>query len=296
MKRLPPKRVGSVPLTINKEEQMKAAVWTYIWATVVAVSPAFAQTITPDSAEAQALAAFQHAPMRRAPGAPGALVSNGSVQTYNWTGYAVTGTDFTDAKGSWIVPTGTCSKSPNAWASFWVGIDGYSDATVEQVGTVIWCNRTTPVYYTYYELYPAPATYISSISAKPGDKMFAEVSYKGTEFTLEIKDETTGKSFSITKSVSGAKRTSAEWIVEAPTASCCGILNLADFTKAKFGDDYTGVTDTSWATDSKVSGPISDFGSAVEKITQVDDTLYIEATPSALTDGSSFTATWVEYN
>jgi hypothetical protein len=73
--------------------------------------------------------------------------------------------------------------------------------------------------------------------------------------------------------------------------------NLADFTKASFGDDYTSIKDTNWATDSTVSGPISDFGSTVEKITQVDDTLFIEARPLALsTDGSSFTSTWVEYN
>ena len=74
-------------------------------------------------------------------------------------------------------------------------------------------------------------------------------------------------------------------------------LYLADFTKANFGDDYTGVKNMSWATNSTVSGPISDFGSAIEKITQVDDALFIEAKPSALsTVGSSFTSTWVEYN
>jgi hypothetical protein len=269
---------------------------------VVAISNAFAQVSIappeapePNSPEASALKAFQHAPMRRAGVAP--AVSNGNVTTYNWSGYAVTGTAFIDAKGSWIVPTATCSKSPNAWASFWVGIDGYSDSTVEQAGTLIWCNRTTPKYYTWYELYPAATTIISSIPTKPGDKISAEISYKGTEFTIEIKDETTGKSFSVTKSASGAKRTSAEWIAEAPEVSCCGILNLADFTKVEFGDHYTDITDTNWATDSKVSGPISDFGAAVEKITQIDDTLYIEATPSALsTDGSSFTSKWIEYN
>jgi len=268
---------------------------------VVAVSTAFAQVSiapseapAPNSPEARALQAFQNAPMRRAGVAP--KVDDGTANSYNWSGYAVTGTAFTDVKGSWIVPKATCTKSPNGWASFWVGIDGFSSSTVEQTGTLVWCDRTVPHYYTWYEFYPAATTYITTVPSKPGDKMSAEVSYAGGKFTAKITDETTGKSFSITKAVSGAERTSAEWIAEAPEA-ITGILNLADFTKASFGDDYTAIKDTNWATDSTVSGPISDFGSTVEKITQIDFTNFIEARPSALsTDGSSFTSTWVEYN
>lgn len=280
---------------------MKSKRLAILAAVVMTIPTAFAQVSiappeapAPNSPEARALQAFQNAPMRRAGVAP--KVNDGNANSYNWSGYAVTGTGFTAAKGSWIVPTATCTKSPNGWAAFWVGIDGVSSTTVEQTGTLVWCDRTVPHYYTWYEFYPAASTTISTVPSKPGDKISAEVSYAGTEFTAKITDETTGKSFSITKAVSGAKRTSAEWIAEAPEA-ITGILNLADFTKADFGDDYTGVKGTASATDSTVTGPISDFGAAVEKITQVDDTLFIEASPSALsTDGSSFTSTWVEYN
>jgi len=277
---------------------MKATVWTCIFATAVAISPAFAQTITPDTVEAKALAAFQHAPMRRV---PGPLVTNGAVVAYNWAGHAVTGTGFTSAKGSWIVPTVTCSKSPNAQVSIWVGIDGFNSNTVEQTGTTGWCNKTTAEYFTWYEFFPAGAKVISSIPSKPGDKMSAEISYNGSEFKVEITNETTGKSFSNTKAVSGAERTSAEWIVESPywvtsDGYDYGVLNLADFTKVSFGDDYTGVAGTNSATDSTVSGPISAFGS-VQQITQVDYLLHTQSTSSALSkDGSSFTVTWVEYN
>ena len=126
--------------------------------------------------------------------------------------------------------------------------------------------------------------------------MSAQISYKNSEFTIEITDETTGKSFSITKAVSGADRSSAEWIAEAPTV-VTGIVNLADFTKVSFGDDYTGITGTNDATDSAHSGPISAFGSSVLKVTQIDWLNYTEATPSALSsDGTSFTSTWVESN
>jgi len=275
---------------------MKAAVWTYILATATAISPAFAQTTTPDSSEALALAAFQHAPIRRVPGATALVDGVTAVQSYNWGGYAVSGTGFTDAKGSWIVPRVDCSKSPNALVALWVGIDGFSDSTVEQTGTLTWCNRTTAEYFTWYEFYPLPLTFISTVSSNPGDKIFAEVSYNKSEFTAEITNETTGKSFSIMQAVPGAKRTSAEWIAEAP-AAITGILNLADFSKVDFGEDYTGDAGSNSATDSAVSGTIRDFGSAVQRITQVDWNLYTESTSSALKeDGASFTVTWIEYN
>jgi hypothetical protein len=277
---------------------MKATVWTCILATAAAISPAFAQTITLDSSQAQA-AAFHHVPGHRA---RGPALADGTVQFYNWGGYAVTGTGFTSAKGSWTVPTLTCSKSPNAQVSVWVGIDGYSSTTVEQTGIDAWCNQKTAEYYAWYEFYPAGEKVISSVPVSPGDEISAEISYNGSEFTVEITDETTGKSSSTKQAVSGAERTSAEWIVESPYISFSdgfdyGVLNLADFTKVSFGDDYTKVADTNSATDSTVSGPISDFGSAVEQITHIDYLGYTQSKSSALSkDGSSFTVTWVEYD
>jgi hypothetical protein len=177
-------------------------------------------------------------------------------------------------------------------------LDGFLNSTVEQAGTLTWCNRTTAQYYTWYEFYPAlPITYISTVPSSPGDKISAEVHYNGSEFTLTLTNETTGKKFTITEASATAQWTSAEWIAEAPTADCCGYLNLADFTKVSFGNDYTMISGTNTAKDSTTTGTISAFGSAVNKITQIDDTKYIESTSSALsTDGSSFQATWKEYN
>jgi hypothetical protein len=124
--------------------------------------------------------------------------------------------------------------------------------------------------------------------------MSAEVTYNGSEFTITIKNETTGRSFSKSAKVSGAQRSSAEWIAEAP---CCtrrgGILPLADFGTVLLGDDNTGVTNTNDATDSSTSGPISAFGSDVDVITMVSARGATEAVPSALTsDGTSFSVAW----
>jgi hypothetical protein len=125
--------------------------------------------------------------------------------------------------------------------------------------------------------------------------MSASVTYSGTEFTISITNESTGKTYSKSSRVSSAKRSSAEWIAEAP---CCtnggGILPLSDFGTVDFGEDYTDVSGTNYATDSSISGQISAFGSAVNEAIMVNGTTGAdEAVPSGLSsDGTSFTVAW----
>ncbi len=42
---------------------------------------------------------------------------------------------FSDVTGSWVVPSVAASSSDSTYSSSWVGLDGYNDGTVEQVGT-----------------------------------------------------------------------------------------------------------------------------------------------------------------
>jgi hypothetical protein len=234
------------------------------------------------------LSLVQHAPMRFH-----SLRPDGSVSSSNWSGYAVTGSEFTYAKGSWIVPSVNCGKTPNSYAAFWVGIDGYTSTTVEQTGTLTVCVGKTAAYYAWYEFFPAEAIQvIAGLTANPGNKISAEVTFAGGKFTVKITNETTGKSFSKTAAVSGAKRNSAEWIAEAPTVGG-SVAPLSDFGTTSFGDDYTEISDTNWASDSTVTGPISDFGKDIDKIFMVSGSGVDEAVPSALTtDGSSFKVAW----
>ena len=164
----------------------------------------------------------------------------------------MTGSAFTKAKGSWIVPKAKCSSGAQ-YASFWVGIDGYSSGTVEQTGTDSDCSGGSPVYYAWYEFYPAYPVYLA-MTINPGDHMSAKVVYSSSKFTITITNETTGKSFSKSSTVSGAQRSSAEWIAEAPSSGS-GALPLADFTEVLFGDDHTSVTGTCDATDSTKAAP-----------------------------------------
>jgi len=204
------------------------------------------------------------------------------------------GSSFTVARGSWTVPAVDCNQTPNTYAAFWVGIDGYSSDSVEQTGTLAQCTGTTATYYAWYEFYPQPSFEITSVPVSPGDVIAAEVLSNGTEFLTAILNKTTGASFRTTAQVPGAARSSAEWIAEAP---CCtnsgGILPLADFGTADFGGDYTKIGGTNSATDSTTSGVISAFGTDVQEIIMATSSGTDEAVPAALSsDGTSFTVTW----
>ena len=229
----------------------------------------------------------------------------------DWAGYVVKGSKFSLATGSWEVPKLNCTKTPNDYSVFWVGIDGYANSTVEQVGTTANCGGTagtTPQYYAWYEFYlppGVPRVVIQSVPVKPGDEIAAYVNYtddaNGPYWTVWIKNWTTGKTYS--KQVpynSQQKRAFAEWIAERPCCNSAGYDEpLADFGTANFGGYLTAVPGTNWATDSSTQGYISEFGSNVIKLTMEYPTTggTVLATPSALQGmggsvGSSFTVTW----
>ena len=75
-----------------------------------------------------------------------------------------------------------------------------------------------PQYYGWYETYPNPSYNFGS-TVEPGDTITASVTYEGSnELKLTLADTTRGWSTSTTQTVSGAARSSAEVIIEAP---CC---------------------------------------------------------------------------
>src|SRR5438445_13814350 len=224
-------------------------------------------------------------------------VHDGSFQSTNWSGYAVTGASgsVSDAKGSWTVPAiqGTCPGT-NQYSSFWVGIDGFSSGTVEQTGTDSDCQNGVPTYYAWYEFYPHPSFLINGISVHPGDVISAEAHALGNgKFTVSISDITTGQSFSTSSTVHRAQQSSAEWIAEAPSSSG-GILPLANFGTVKFGLDNTGVGSTCYATIGVTTAAFGTFGSSVKQITMVTSSGATKASPSNPSSYStSFSVTWL---
>jgi hypothetical protein len=209
----------------------------------------------------------------------------------NWAGYAVTGSSFTDVRGTWVQPAVTCPVTPTAtYASFWVGLGGMSGGNggLEQIGTESDCRFGQATYRAWYELLPdASVTVPVAISA--GDTVAAEVSVDGSTATLSLTDVTTGQGFTTSATPSLLDTPSAEWIAEAPSscfaANKCTQLPLANFGTVQFSGSSTTanghvgtISDASWnATSIELGG---DAGSAA---------------PAELTaDGSGFAISFVQ--
>ena len=231
---------------------------------------------------------------------PRVPVGQSSSSSLNWAGYVVTGSSVTDVKGSFVVPSFTCSSS-GTYVALWAGIDGYTSSTVEQAGVLAECTSTgaAPVYSTWYEFYPSAPVYVtSSVPVSGGDNVYVEVSYSNGAFiaTITSYSGTTELGTYTTSpiTVTGALETSAEWIVERPalcSAVICTLSTLANFGTASYGLQYTSQSNTNYATVSGTTGSIGSFSSVVA-LTMVSGGHHSQtlASPSSLTDsGTSFT-------
>jgi hypothetical protein len=221
----------------------------------------------------------------------------------NWSGYAFytsSGTTVNSVQGEWVVPAANGSVTPNAYSSFWVGIDGANpnlptnEETVEQIGTDSDTLSGVPSYYVWYEMYPSGSHEIASMSISPGDTMSASVQYVAStgQFTLSITDlSQTNDSYSQSHSVRNgytATRSTAEWIAEAPYSG--GVLPLSEFGTTTFSGCSASLSNS-------VSGPISTFSSypGYDSIMLTPTSSGLGAIPSSLdASGSSFSlaTTW----
>lgn len=172
----------------------------------------------------------------KSPQLPVRLRGLGPETSTNWAGYDATqatnpGTTFTSVSASWVVPAVTIAPT-NAYASFWVGLDGDGSNSVEQIGTDSDYVNGQAQYYAWYEMYPKMPVNLS-LAVKPGDTISASVvaGARGS-FTLTLTDATTGQTFTTAQKSMKAKLYSAEVIAEAPWSG--GVLPLADFSTVSF--------------------------------------------------------------
>lgn len=212
--------------------------------------------------------------------APRIHVRDGRFSTStNWSGYATTGTTYTDVKGSWGQPSASCGAGETSYSSFWVGIDGDTTNTVEQTGTDADCSSGTPRYYAWYEMYPKFPVNLSNPVA-PGDSISAEVKTRGSgSFTLTIIDATQHWTFTTNQTSKKARLGSAEWIAEAPSSSG-GVLPLTDFGTVGFS--------SCTANGFSIGGNPNP-----DAITMVTSSGQVKAQPSGLgSSGTSFSVVW----
>lgn len=214
----------------------------------------------------------------------------------NWCGYASyllrnglpAANVVTSVSGNWVCPT-LLSTPDNSYSAFWVGIDGYSSQTVEQIGTAHnWVTGGTGQQnYAWFEMYPGGAYQIVGFPCNPGDVMNGKVTYSGNNvFQLILTNQTRHVYVIIPSSYTklvGAKRSSAEWIAEAPSLGN-SVVPLSNFQT----DTFSACS----ATINGKTGPIASPNWQNASITMVGPS-YIKAFPSALNAGKNgFTVTW----
>lgn len=209
-------------------------------------------------------------PNERVPAAGGAFEST------NWSGYAVKSSSdaISRATSSFIVPK--LNPPPSGYASTWVGIGGLSTDDLIQAG--ISEQSTTPHYFAWWETLPSSAVRLNNKSVSHGDKITVTIAQSSSKkWKISLTD---AGHWSFSKTVSyKSSRSSAEWILEAPTIGATQ-TKLPGLTKAKFGP--TSKYETNGTTHKIAHGnPI--------KLLMVTRAEKREATPSALaSNGQSF--------
>jgi hypothetical protein len=161
----------------------------------------------------------------------------------NWSGYAVTGTQFTSVEAEWVQPAAVCpsgAPGPTA-ASFWVGLGGNSPISktskVEQIGTDSDCGHDgRSSYYAWYELWPADSVDLR-LHVSPGDTLWASVEIRGSHVVLRLRNLSTGAAVTRSLALTAPDTSSAEWIAEAPSIPVKGGSEraaLTDFGRVRF--------------------------------------------------------------
>lgn len=172
----------------------------------------------------------------------GAAIRAGSVNSLNWSGYAVTPPNpVTSVTSTFQVPA--AGLIPPGFAATWAGIGGFNSQDLIQAGISEQSLPDNPVlgpqYFAWYELLPAGETQLTGCSGDanctvaPGDSISMNIS-QASASTWNISMTDVGK-WSYSNAVTySSSRSSAEWILEAPTLLVLQTL-LAPVGNVHFG-------------------------------------------------------------
>ena len=211
----------------------------------------------------------------RSPARHEPLLAHGNFSS-NWAGYAAQGGPFTSVSASWVQPAARCGIYESSYSSFWVGLDGSGSPSVEQAGSDADCASGQPVYYGWFEVYPAaPVNYPEAV--QPGDGFTAWVTTDGNgAFTIALTDRTQGWNHTEHVNYTGAPLWSAEVVAEAPVDDA-GVVPLTNFGMVNFtGAHVNGQTISAYT-----NNPIT-----------MATPSYLKAAPSPLYRGTDFSVTW----
>lgn len=223
------------------------------------------------------------------------VASSHGVQAFgsvNWGGYAdiETGSDTaTGVSADWTIPRVTCPqgryRTQDAFDSQWVGLDGATNGTVEQLGSGEQCYEGVLYYYVWYEMFPGGTVEEGTQACindnvdcpRPGDRISASVTAAPgspgvNNYTLALTDHTTkGNDFSVTQpcATDTCLDQSAEWIIERPAFALGNgfqILPLGFYGQ----NGFTNGTVTSGGVTTSIAGFT---GGSVNDVFTLDDSL-----------------------
>ena len=217
-----------------------------------------------------------------------------ALESTNWSGYIAQNNtvtpdcgSVTNVYGSWTVPAISANPS-DAYAALWVGIDGFSNQTVEQIGTGHGWVNGAQIDYAWFEMYPQGAYQLIGFPLNNGDVIGGNVAYIGNYiFELTLYNYTQGVYYTVPTSYTTsttAARSSAEWIVEAPYNG--GVLPLANFGTVAFNECLAVLQ--------RVVGPVNNPYWMNDSLVIVDSTGTIKkdlVTPLSKL-GRTFSVTW----
>lgn len=169
-----------------------------------------------------------------------------TIGSSNWSGFAAYGDHFRRVSATYSIPSVNCTISPDgSFDSEWVGLDGYGDTTVEQVGTSAECSGGTASYFAFTEMYPRNPIYYTDVSA--GDSITLVVYYSSSarNWDLSLTDNTTGATISQSSTCppqNSCKNASADIISEVPDIGTTP-APLADYGTVGFTE--IAITDAS---------------------------------------------------
>jgi hypothetical protein len=211
------------------------------------------------------------------------------LTSLDWGGYVVVSNlvnpqpVVVSVSASWTVPRVNISQN-DTFSSTWIGIGGYMDKTLIQIGTSHDSINGSAVYSVWYELLPQYSDTINTVDVSPGDKIAASINLVGTtknEWSLEIVDVTKGQRF-MQNFFYDSSRLSAEWIVERPTVNN-SLSSLADFGSIT-------ITESNVMMNTNV-GTINDFPFS-QFIIYDQQNRELVTVSSLISNGSSFTVNY----
>jgi hypothetical protein len=208
----------------------------------------------------------------------------------DWSGYTVASDlnypqpRVTSVNASWTVPTVNLSIA-ESFSAVWIGVGGQFDSTLIQAGTEQDSRNGKGTYSAWYELLPAYAVTVDSLSVMPGDRITVSISVLDpttSTWSIELHDATNEQSFQ--KSVFYfSSMLSAEWVVERLIIGG-RYMTLADFGQVTF----TGCVATLGST----VGTVSSFPHAQIAMYNRQNVPLVSVSPLT-SNGASFTVNYL---